>query len=525
MITYVIKDVMRMQLEARLLNIRTGGNRIAILADETASFLGAHSSDRVKITCKNESLIAILNVASDFPSNYVGLYEEISATLHVGAGESVEVEPAEPPEALSHIQAKIRGERLRQNQIEVIVRDVVERHLSDVELASLVTALFINGLSMDEIEALSRAMVKTGRTLNLDKSPILDKHSIGGVPGDKTSLLVVPIIAAAGFTIPKTSSRAVTSSAGTADRVEVLCPVNLTIEEITEVVKKTNGCMVWGGALELAPADDLFIQVEYPLAIDPLLLPSIMSKKKAIGATHVIIDIPTGRGAKIKTTLEAQDLANDFIDLGKRLNMKVNCAVSFGEQPIGNAIGPALEAREALSTIMGKGPSDLMEKATSIAGMLLEMVDIRNGKQIAQDIIKSGKAEEKLREIIEAQGGDPKVMPEEIKIGDKKAPIAADQDGEVFSISNEDIARIAKEAGAPKEKGAGVLLKAKLGKHIRKGETVFEVYAERSTKLEAAVDLACKLKPFGLGGKPEERMIIERIPTTIERRKAFMLER
>jgi AMP phosphorylase len=157
--------------------------------------------------------------------------------------------------------------------------------------------------------------------------------------------------------------------------------------------------------------------------------------------------------------------------------------------------------------------------------MLLEMVDIRNGKQRAQDIIKSGKAEKKLREIVEAQGGDPKVMPEEIKVGDKKAPIAADQDGEVFSISNEEIARIAKEAGAPKEKGAGVLLKAKLGKHIRKGETVFEVYAERSTKLEAAVDLACKLKPFGLGGKPEERMIIERIPTTIERRKAFMLER
>ena len=514
-----------MQLKARLLNIQAGGMRIAILDDETASSLGAHSSDRVRISYKHESLTAILNIASDFPADHVGLYEEISKKIQIADGENVEVEPSEPPEALRHIQAKIRGERLRQNEIEVIVRDVVERHLSDIELASLVTALFINGLSMDEIEALSRAMVKTGKTLNLDKGQILDKHSVGGVPGDKTSMLVVPIIAAAGFTIPKTSSRAVTSSAGTADRVEVLCPVNLTVEEMTEVVRKTNGCMAWGGALELAPADDLFIQVEYPLAIDPLLLPSIMSKKKAIGATHVIIDIPTGRGAKIKTIGEAQDLAKDFIDLGKRLGMKVNCAVSFGEQPVGNTIGPALEAREALSAIMGKGPLDLVEKATSIAGMLLEMVDVQDGKRKAQDIIKSGKAERKLREIIGAQGGDPDVMPEDVGIGSERGEIVADRDGEILWISNEDIARIAKEAGAPKEKGAGVLLRTKLGEHVRNGEAVFEVYAERSSRLEAAIEMANSLKPIGLGGKPGERMIIERIPTEIERRKAFVLER
>ena len=168
------------------------------------------------------------------------------------------------------MRAKIRGERLREDEIKSIVKDVVERHLSDVEIASFVTALHIRGLSMSEIEALSKAMVETGKTLKLNKSPILDKHSIGGIPGDKTTILIVPIIAAAGFIIPKTSSRAVTSPAGTADRVENLCPVNLTIEEIKEVVNKTNGCMVWGGALELAPADDLFIQVEYSLGNRPI---------------------------------------------------------------------------------------------------------------------------------------------------------------------------------------------------------------------------------------------------------------
>lgn len=514
-----------MELKAKLLDIEAGGRRIAILDADTANSLGLHSSDRVKITYGNVNVIAIVNVASNFPVGYVGLYEEISKRLGISDEETVDVQPAEAPESLRHVQAKIHGERLRENEMDLIVKDVVERHLSDVELSSFITALYMKGLSMDEIESLSEAMVKTGSTLDLQKTPVLDKHSVGGIPGDKTSILVVPIVAAAGFTIPKTSSRAVTSAAGTADRVEALCPVELTVGEIKEVVKKTNGCLVWGGALDLAPADDIFIQIEYPLAIDPLLLPSIMSKKKAIGATHLVVDIPTGRGAKMKTTGEAQALANDFIDLGSRLKIQVHCAITFGEQPLGNAIGPALEAREALSTIMGNGPSDLREKAASIAGILLEMVGISNGKHRAEQILESGKAEGKLREIIGAQGGDAKIKPGDVEVGDKNIEVTADQEGGVLWINNEDVTRIAREAGAPREKGAGIILKAKLGDHVRKGKTILEIYAERSTKLEAALRLATKLRPIGLSRKPEERMIIEQIPPQAEHRKAFILER
>ena len=514
-----------MKFKARLLDIQAGGRRIAILDDETASLLGAHSSDRVKITYKNHQIIAIVNIASDFPHNYIGVYEEISKTLGIRDEEQVEVQPAQAPESLRYVQKKIRGERLRESEIKAIVKDVVERHLSDIELASFVTALYVRGLSMSEIEVLSRAMVESGKTLNLKKSPILDKHSIGGMPGDKTTILLVPIIAAAGFIIPKTSSRAITSPAGTADRVETLCPVNLTIEEIKEVVNKTNGCMAWGGALELAPADDLFIQIEYPLEIDPLLLPSIMSKKKAIGATHIVIDIPTGRGVKIKTIGEAHTLAYDFMDLGKRLGINAQCAVTFGEQPLGYAIGPALEAKEALNAIMGNGPADLKEKTTNIAGILLEMVGIENGKKKAEDILQSGKAERKLREIIEAQGGEPKIMPDDIKIGDKKAEVTAEEGGRVLWINNESIAQIAREAGAPKEKGSGVILKVKLGDKLGKGEVLFEIYAERNTKLEAATELAKKIPPIGTGEKLEEKMLIDRIPTKIIHKKAFTLER
>jgi AMP phosphorylase len=514
-----------MKLKARLLDIQAGGKRIAILDDETASLLGVHSSDRVIIAYKNQKLVAIVNVAGNFPHNYVGLYEEISRKLGVESGETVEVRSAEKPEAISYVQAKIRGERLRENEVRAIVKDVVSRHLSDIELASFVTALHIHGLSMDEIEALSKAMVETGTVLTFDKTPILDKHGIGGLPGDKTSILVVPVIAAAGFVIPKTSSRAVTSPAGTADRVETLCPVNLTVEEIKEVVSKANGCMVWGGALELAPADDLFIQVEYPLAIDPLLLPSIMSKKKAMGATHVIVDIPTGRGTKMKTADQAETLAYDFMDLGERLGINVQCAVTFGEQPLGYAIGPALEAREALFTIMGDGPADLREKAASISGILLEMAGIKDGKQKAENLLSSGKAEKKLREIIEAQGGNPQIKPEDVKVGDKKTEITTDKDGRVLWINNKSIAQVAKEAGAPKEKGAGVLLRRKLGEHIEKGEVIFEIYAERNTKLTAAEELAKTLHPVGLSKKPEERMLMNRIPTRTIHKEPFMFER
>jgi AMP phosphorylase len=514
-----------MELVAEVLNITAGGRRIAILGEETANLLGVHSSDRIRVAYGDQQIIAIANLATHFPKNRIGLYEEISQTLGLKGDETVEVQLAQLPESLRIVRAKVRGERLREQDIITIVKDVVERHLSEVEIAAFLTALNIYGLSMGENEALSKAMVETGKTLDFGEAPILDKHSIGGIPGDKTSLLVVPIIAAAGFTIPKTSSRAVTSPAGTADRVETLCPVNLSISEIKEVVEKTNGCLVWGGALDLAPADDLFIQVEYPLGIDPLLLPSIMSKKKAIGATHIVIDIPTGSGAKIKNMTEAYTLASDFVDLGKRLGMNIQCALTFGEQPLGYAVGPALEAQEALTTLMGNGPADLKEKAVILAGMLFEMVGVEGGRQRAENVLQSGRAEKKLREIIEAQGGNPRVKPEEIPVGDKKAELTTDQAGRVLWISTENIVHIAREAGAPKEKGAGIVLKAKLGDAVKKGAVLLEIYAERSSKLESALELAKRLQPIVLSKKPEERMLLDRVPEKIAVEKPFMLER
>lgn len=515
-----------MEFKVKLLGIRSGGKQIIVIDDEYASRLGIHSSDRVEVTYKQQNVIAIANVATDFPKKTLGIYEEVQEKLKAQEGEMVQVRPAERPESLGYIRDKLIGRKLLASEIKMIVMDVVERRLSDVELASFVTSLYIRGTSMDEVEALTKAMVETGQTLDFDKKPILDKHSIGGVPGDKTTLLVIPIVSAAGFTIPKTSSRAITSPAGTADRMEVLCPVDLTIEEMRGVVKKTNACLAWGGTLELAPADDLFIQVEYPLSIDPLLLPSIMSKKKAIGADYVVIDIPTGRGAKIKTIGEAHALAEEFIELGKRLDMHIQCAVTFGEQPIGYAIGPALEAKEALSTLMNKGPIDLVNKAVSLAGLLFEMMGVKDGTQKAKNILKSGEAEKKFREIIAAQGGDPNVEPEDIEIGNETVEIRSEEKGRIQWINNRAMAQIARAAGAPKNWGAGVLLNKKLGDKVAKGDILYKIYSKSAQKLESSLMLAENLNPIGITEKFGEKMLVDRIPTKkISREKPFILER
>lgn len=508
-----------------LLNITTGGNRIAVLGEHSANLLGVHSSDRIKIRYGKKEMIAIANIAEHFPKNRIGLFEETEAALQVKDDEIVDVQLASLPESLFNIRAKLHGQRLREQDIDAIVKDVVERHLSTVEIAAFLTALSIHGISSSENEALSRAMISTGKTLDFGAGPILDKHSVGGIPGDKTSMLVVPIVAAAGFTIPKTSSRAITSPAGTADRVETLCPVNLSIEEIKKVVKKTNGCLVWGGSLELAPADDLFIQVEYPLGIDPMLLPSILSKKKAIGATHVVIDIPTGMGAKIKTRTEAYTLASDFVDLGKRLGLTIQCALTFGDQPLGCGMGPVLEAQEALATLGGGGPPDLREKAVSLAGMLFELVGVENGRGMAEDMIDSGKAEQKMREIIGAQGGDPAIKADDLPLGAYSAAVRSDRAGKVLWLSTDDLVRVAREAGTPKEKGAGVRLHVKLGDTVHKDGVLFEIYAERSSKLSSALELAKQLSPIVLSKKPEEKMVLDQVPERTTHEKAFMIDR
>lgn len=498
---------------------------IIVLNKEDAEELGVKALERVEISFNFKRTIAIVNVAKKIiDRGEVGIYTSLFEQLKLKKNQSIDVAPADPPKSLEFIKRKLFGKNLSKEEMRTIVEDVVKEKLSDVEIAAFVVALHNHGLAMSEATALSMSMAETGGRMNLGKKDVFDKHSIGGIPGDKTSMLLVPVVAAAGLTIPKTSSRAITAPAGTADRMECIAPVEHTMEEIVKIVKKTNGCLVWGGAVDMAPADDIFIRIEYPLSIDPLLLPSVMSKKKAAGVKYLAIDMPTGKGAKMKTIGEAQELAKQFIELGRNIGINVSCTSTYGEQPIGYGIGPALEAREALETLYNRGgPADLLEKVVHLAGVLFRFKGMKNGEALARSIIKSGKALAKMKQIIEAQGGDPGIKPSDIPVGGRRVKVESDAPGHVWWINNNTITGIARAAGSPRDKGAGILLRKKIGHKVAKGDVLFEIYADKIQKLNRALKIAENSDVMGVGDI--SNMVMLTIPEEKEHKRHFILER
>jgi AMP phosphorylase len=272
-----------------------------------------------------------------------------------------------------------------------------------------------------------------------------------------------------------------------------------------KVVLKTNGAIVWGGGLNLAAADDYLIAIRKPLKIDPrgMLLASIMAKKKAVGAEYVLIDIPVGKGAKVDTEEKAKELSTQFIELGGRLGMMVQTIITDGSAPIGKAVGPALEAQDALMVLENRSESlDLREKTCRMVGLLLEAggkAEVGEGYSLANKIIDNGKAIAKFRDIIEAQGGDPKIKAEDIPVGQYKHMITANEDSRIHSIDNTIISEIARVAGAPKCKGAGIKLFVEVGDKVRKGAQLFEIYAESEAKLDQAIEVFERAGGFTMG--------------------------
>ncbi len=329
-------------------------------------------------------------------------------------------------------------------------------------------------------------------------APMAIHNCIGGLAGNRTTMIVIPIIAAAGYTIPKTSSRAITSPAGTADTMECLAKVELPKKKIIQVLHKTKACIVHGGSMNLAPADDKIIEVEHPLAIDAegQLLASVMAKKYSVSANHVLIDIPMGKKAKVKSMEEAKHLKEMFELIGKRLGMDVKVIVSDGSQPVGRGVGPLLEAEDVMAVLRNdpSAPEDLRNKSISLAGMLLEMTGkYKHGKGMekAKEILESGKAYHKMQEIIEAQGRQPRP-----KLGECWCGTKADKTGTVREIDNDIIAKVARIAGAPEDKGAGLYIYKKVNERVKKGELLYTIYAENKAKLELAKEFISKQKGY-----------------------------
>ncbi|MBI3027003.1 AMP phosphorylase, partial [Candidatus Woesearchaeota archaeon] len=491
-----------MKLKVRDIDISSGGPLIAVINYKDAAMLDLHVMDRVKIKRGRKIETVVVDIArSDkvIQNGRIGIFEEVIDSLKLKNNDEVEISIARKPLSLTYIKKKLDGQKLTKNEIDQIVWDIVHNKLSAVELTYFVAACYTNVMTTEETILLTKAMVEHGDSLKLSKYPIIDKHSIGGIPGNRTTMIVVPIIAAAGYFIPKTSSRSITSPAGTADTMEVLANVTFPIKKMKEILLKTNGCIVWGGALNLAPADDKIIAVERPLEIDAesQLLASIMAKKHSVSSTHVLIDVPIGKDAKVKSKAEGLRLKRKFEKIGKRLKKHVKVLLTDGTQPIGNGIGPALEARDVLWVLKRdlRKPFDLEKKCLMICSNMFRMAGIKDGYRKSSKILESGKAYQKMVEIIKAQGGK-EIAAEDIAIGRYSHDILSAKSGKVADIDNLLVSRVARIAGAPADKGSGIYLYKHIGDKVKKGEKLYTIYSDSEHEFEYAKDVAKNSKVF-----------------------------
>lgn len=454
---------------------------------------GFNASSRVIAQTGTGSVIASLNVVktSVLPRGHAGFSEVAMQRLQAKPGNQVTIEHAPLLPSLGSVRKKIFGHGLSDTELNDIITDISAHRYSDIEIAGFITGCAAGRLNLDEIIGLTRAMVACGKRLQWPgHERIFDKHCIGGLPGNRTTPIVVAIASAAGLVMPKTSSRAITSPAGTADTLETLCKVNLNITEIKRVVSDVGACLVWGGAVNLSPADDLLIRIERALDVDAegQLIASVLSKKIAAGSTHAVIDIPVGHTAKVRSRTHADRLVSLFVEVGNACGIQVRCVLTDGSKPVGFGMGPVEEARDVMAVLQGdiQAPHDLRERALLLSAHLLDMADekgLKAGQVYATELLDNGRALAQFERIVEAQGGF-KTLPD----ASYRHCEYAVANGVLVAIDNRKLARLAKLAGAPSSPAAGVRLNAVVGDRVMAGQLLFTLYSESAGEQEYALD-------------------------------------
>ncbi|MBU0671271.1 AMP phosphorylase [Patescibacteria group bacterium] len=490
-------------LKTKKLDFRADGPYVAVLRDSEAERFGVHPGDDLELRWGKNKVIA----EADFTSQRVkpgeiGLFREVWEDYKFRKGEIIQIKVLSRPASIKAIIKKLLGKKLNYNEIHSIIKDIVNRRLGRSEISYFVASSFARHYSNEELYFLTKAMAETGEQIRF-RGKIVDKHSVGGLAGNRTSMIVIPIIASTGLIIPKTSSRAVTSPAGTADTMEILAPVGHSIKKIKEFVNKNNCCLVWGGGLNEAPADDRIIRASHPLGIEPYnkMIVSIMAKKVAMGIKYLVIDMPVGPTTKIPNVKLAWDVERKFLYLGKRFGMKIKVKMVEAREPVGRGIGPALEARDALRVLQRHKlrPMDLEKKSILLAGELFELCGkskIGQGRKLAQEILNSGKAWNKMKRIIELQGGNPNVKPDDVTLGAIKKRYFAKRKGRIHLVNDKAVDDIARLLGAPVEKLAGIHIHKRIGDNVVKGDPIYTFYTQSKERMVLAQRALSKLKIF-----------------------------
>lgn len=399
------------------------------------------------------------------------------------------------------IQKKKNGETLTKEEIDFMITDYVAGKIPDYQMSAMLMAIYFNGMENEELAAFTLAMRDSGDLVDL--SPIegikVDKHSTGGV-GDKTTLIVGPIVAACGVLVAKMSGRGLGFTGGTLDKLESISGfrIDLSAEEFFETVKKT-GISVIGQTGNLAPADKLLYALrDVTATVDsiPLIAASVMSKKLAAGSDKIVLDVTTGSGAFMKNTRDAKKLAKHMVAIGNHAGKETVAILTGMEEPLGFAIGNNMEVKEAIEVLKGGGPEDVKEVSVAIAGMMLslglENVSHSQGKRMAKKALSSGQAFEKFKEMVQAQGGDIRYVehPEFFERDAFEGEVLAAEDGFLSGMDTEKIGVAAGLLGAGRETkdsvidmSAGIYLKKKIGDTVKKGEPIAICYAGTKEKL------------------------------------------
>ncbi|VVB71194.1 AMP phosphorylase [uncultured archaeon] len=481
-----------MKLKVKVMDVEQGQQEI-VLNQELSHEMCLETGERVIVKYNGNEITCIIDESRRISKNTIILYHESAQKLNVKTGQMVDIRPAIKPAGIDYIKKKIRNESLNRMEITEIIANVLEEKLSNAELSAFITSIEINGMSPEETLYLTEEIYNSGEHMEWNSEKTVSIHSVGGVSGDRITMLATPILATLGYTVPKTATRAISSASGTIDAMEVLCNVTLNKKQIMEVIKKTKGCVAWGGAVNLAIADDKLIKIRNPLQLDPqpLVLSSIMAKKKAEGAKHVLIDVPFGRGAKILDLKNAEIISKSFRELGKGLGINTIVTLTDGSKPVLNEIGPSFEAKAVLEILEGKRKDKLYEKAVEMTAILysnVEKISLEKAKQIIVQTITSGKALKKFQDIIIAQGGKI-ITSASIKHAKIKRIIKSTEHGIVSHLDNKNIARIARALGAPGDKQAGLIIKVATNQRITPGTELYEIYANSQENINEALRL------------------------------------
>lgn len=467
------------------------GRPIVILNQKTAKKHNIFVGDRILIK-SNKKVYAAVDLSTRLvKKNEIGLSEELIKALKIEGHEKVEIGQSELSDSHFIIKKKMDGHPLKQKEIFHLINEIVHNNLSEAEIAYFIAAESLIGMSFDETVNLTRAMIDTGAKLHFKGRYIADKHCIGGVAGNRTTPIIVAICACVGLTLPKTSSRAITSASGTADVIETISNVEMPLNKIKQVVEKTGACLAWGGSLGLAPSDDKIIRVERLLSLDieSQLLASIISKKESAGSKYILIDIPFGKGSKIETLSKAKSLGRKFEKISKKFYLKIKVVYSKGDLPIGNGFGPVLEMMDVLAVLKNspQAPEDLKNKSIYLASELMKLCGMKDTLRKSQEILLSGNAYEKFKQIINAQNGkdnfNQKV--DSLRVAKFKQIIKAKKSGNMVEVSNSGINSLCRILGTPEAISAGVVMERKSGP-IAKGEPLLTIYSESKSKLKDA---------------------------------------